>query len=163
MVSAAEIEQQMRDEMEDLSLDEAQDSQDEQMMNTSEYQEGIGIPEPEQLFNKHAFLFSSLGQESPEKVTYLTGGELGRPLFTVRFMLDMEDIAKSHLDNLFEKHGVHNKISAYFRAKIENTADSGMSNEGFIQRMNVTQKVDMKRTRVRNIENLKGGKTQNAR
>lgn len=152
------IQQQMMEEMEDLSLDEAQDSQDESMINQQEFQEAYGVPEPEQSFNKHAFLFESLKQDNPEKVTFLHSGELGRPLFTVRFMLDMEDIAISHLDDLLKKYNLPNKISSYFRAKIENTADSGMSNEGFIQKLNVTQKIDMKRTRVKNLANLQGGK-----
>lgn len=159
MASREEIDRMLMEEMQDLSEDDTQDSQDEQMLNTQEFQEGYGAPEPEQAFNKHAFIFESLKEEHPEKITYLNESELGRPLFNMRFLLDIEDISKYYLDDLLGKYGIKNKISAYFRDKIKNTADSGLSNQGFIQNMNITSKMDTLRKRVRgNINNLKGGK-----
>ncbi len=157
MGSKQEMQDLMLEEMENIQLDEAQDQQDESMINTQEFQEGMGM-EPDMPFNQHTFLANSLDQENPEKVTFLSTSELGIPLFNMRFLQDIEDVSKHYLDGLCKEYGVENKISEYFRAKIKNIADSGMSNQGFIQNMNVTKKVDMTRTRKRNIDNLKGGK-----
>ncbi len=151
------IQQMMLDEMENMQLDESQDQQDEQMLNQQEFQDGMG-PEQEMPYNQHTFLANSLDQENPEKVTFLSTSELGIPLFNMRFLQDIEDVCKHYLDGLCKKYGVENKIAEYFRAKIKNISDSGMSNQGFIQNMNVTKKVDMTRTRKRNLDNLKGGK-----
>lgn len=156
MVSKQELQEQMMEEIENIQLDEAQDQQDEQMTNTQEFQD-IMVPEQENTFNQHTFIASSLDQENPEKITFLSESELGRPLFNIRFLLDLEDICKHYLDDMCEEVNVLNKIALYFRAKIKNVADSGLSNKGFIQNMNVTRKVDMTRTRKRNLDNLKGG------
>ncbi len=152
-----QTQQMMMDEIENIQLDEAQDQQDEQMINTQEFNDGM-MPGQEPQFNQHTFLAGSLDQDNPEKVTYLSESELGRPLFNMRFLQDIEDVCKHYLDDICKEHGIQNKISQYFRAKIQNIADSGMSNKGFIQNMNVTRKVDMTRTRKRNLDNLKGGK-----
>lgn len=153
-------EEALMNEMEDLQADDSQDSQDEQMMNTHEFQDGIGVPEPDQQFNKHSFLFSSLDQDKLEKVTYFSESELGRPLFNVRFILSIESLAHHHLDLLCYQYGVPNKIASYFRQKVDDISATGMSNQGFLQKLNVTQKMDMTRKRIRNLGNLKGGSGQ---
>lgn len=150
------LQEQMMEEIENIQLDEAQDQQDEQMTNTQEFQD-IMVPEQETAFNQHTFIASSLDQENPEKITFLSESELGRPLFNMRFLQDIEDVCKHYLDDMCSEYSIENKISKYFRAKIKNIADSGLSNKGFIQNMNVTRKVDMTRTRRRNLDNLKGG------
>jgi len=55
---------------------------------------------------------------------------------------------------------IENRVSDYFKQKIINITDSGMSNEGFMANLNVTKKMDSVRRKVRDnrIENLKGGK-----
>lgn len=151
-----EMQRLMMEEIENIQLDESQDQQEETMINQQEFQDSM-MPEQEMPFNQHTFLANSLDQENPEKVTYLSESELGIPLFNMRFLQDIEDVSKHYLDDICKEHGVPNKIAQYFRAKIKNIADSGMSNKGFIQNMNVTKKVDMTRTRKRNLDNLKGG------
>ncbi len=158
MTSKQEMQELMLQEMENIQLDEAQDQQEESMINSQEFQDGM-MPDQETQFNQHTFLAGSLDQENPEKVTYLSESELGRPLFNMRFLQDIEDVCKHYLDELCKENGMENKISHYFRAKIQNIADSGMSNKGFVQNLNVTKKVDMTRTRKRNLDNLKGGKS----
>ena len=71
-----------------------------------------------------------------------------------------EDISKFYLDDLAIIYGVHNKVSDYFRQKIINITDSGMSNEGFTMNLNATRKIDSTRSKIRvnPIDNLKGGK-----
>lgn len=155
-----EMQQLMMEEIENIQLDESQDQQDEQMLNSQEFQDNM-VPDQEMQFNQHTFLANSLDQENPEKVTFLSTSELGVPLFNMRFLQDIEDVSKHYLDGLCREYGLQNKIAQYFRSKIINISDSGMSNQGFIQNMNVTKKVDMTRTRKRNLDNLKGGKKQN--
>ncbi|KKN69588.1 hypothetical protein LCGC14_0438910 [marine sediment metagenome] len=158
MATKEEILERLEGEDIENQEDLAQDNQDDIEMNRKEFEEAYGSPEPEPIFNKHAFIDKSLETLNPEKVTFLTTSELGRPLFNVRFLLDIEDICGYYLDDLFKKYDVVNKISAYFREKINNISDSGLSNEGFIQTLNVTNKMDMTRKRVKNnISNLKGG------
>lgn len=156
-----DFEQAMINEMEDIQLDQQQDDQEESMLNSQEFNDGIGVPEPEQQFNKHVFLASTLSLDNPEKVTYLDASELGKPLFNMRFLLDMEDVCKHYLDDLCKEHNQTNKIAAYFRAKIQNVSDSGMSKDGFVQKLNVTNKMDLTRRRVRNTSNLKNQKGGN--
>ena len=149
-------------EMEDLQEEQMQNQQDAQNEGQMEMSEsGYGYPEPEEKYNQHRFIAKSVF-ESPdvEKVSYLKQEELGRPLFNVRFLLDMEDIAKHYLDPLIKQHDLQmdNRISVYFRNKIDNICSSGLSNNGFIQTINVSKKIDIARTKSRgNVENLKVG------
>ncbi len=147
-----EYQQQMLEEMEDLQEEQALDQFDDQMQNQREWQEAYGSPEPEQQHNQHTFLANSLDFQEPEKVTWLGESELGRPLFNVRFLLDIEDIAHYYLDEEAKKLGVKNEIAAYFREKIKNICDSGMSNKGFVQNLNVTRRMDSTRQRIKNLE-----------
>ncbi len=62
----------------------------------------------------------------------------------------MEDIIKYYLDDICDENNVDNKLADYFRKKIDNICSSGMSNEGFIQNINATKRVDITRKRVRN-------------
>lgn len=156
-----EYDEQIVEEMRDLQEDDASDISEDSMINQQTWQEAYGVPEPEQKINQHAFIKDSLSFESPEKVTYLNGSELGRPLFNVRFLLDIEDICKYYLDQLAKKYEEQNKIASYFREKINNICSSGMSNEGFVQGLNISKRIDVKKSRIKNLEPLKGGmKTQ---
>ncbi len=156
-----ELTPEMYQEMQESEEIAKEDAVDENFMNQSEFPPGYGTPEPEEHHNQHTFISKSLGVENPEKVTFLQQGELGIPAFTIRFMQDMEDIAKYYLDPIIKKFGEEgsiNRCSDYFRQKIINVSDSGMSNQGFLQQMNITKRMDMQRTRKNSIDNLKGGK-----
>ena len=157
-ITQEQFEKQMMEEMEDLEADRMYDQQEEQIANTQELQEAYSSQGEEQQFNQHTFLANSLGLEEVEKVTYLGESELGRPLFNMRFLLDIEDISKYYIDDLAAGFNIPNKIADYFRAKINNIGSSGMSNKGFIQNLNVTRKMDSTKNRIRNLEQVKGGK-----
>lgn len=150
---------ELLDEMENLQEDQLQDQQDAQF--DAQQEAGYGYPEAEEKFNQHTFIDKSVfNSPDIEKVSYLKQEELGRPLFNVRFLLDMEDIAKHYLDPLIKKHNLQmsNRIADYFRHKINNICSSGLSNQGFIQTINVSKKLDIARTRSRGTpENLKVG------
>lgn len=155
-----QFEQQMLEEMHDLEEDNQSDQQQNDFIERQAWQDSYGVPEQEQQFNQHAFLANSLMFESPEKVTFMSESELGRPLFNLRFLLDIEDICKYYLDNLSKELGTENQIAEYFRAKIVNVCSSGMSHKGFVQNLNASKKIDVTRKRTRELEPLKGGKAR---
>lgn len=161
MVEEQEVTQEDIDAMEDLQDEQAEDQALSQYENQQEFADGYGAPEPEEKQNQHSFLFkSAFDSRDTLKTTYLEPEELGRPLFNIRFLLDMEDIAKFYLDKLAIELNVENKVADYFKQKIHNVTDSGMSRDGFTANLNVTRKMDSMRTRrrVNPIDNLQGGK-----
>ncbi len=147
-------------EYQEMQEDAAEDAQEEQLINTQEFQDAYGSPELEERHNQHTFLSNSVKMQDTLRVTNLNEFELGKPMFNVRFLLDMEDIAKFYLDEMAEKLKITNKVAEYFRDKISNITDSGMSKDGFTANLNVTKKVDTvrKKVRVNLIDNLQGGK-----
>lgn len=153
------------EELQEIQEDTAEDAGDDQREDIAEWQEAYGSPEPEEKHNQHTFLSNAVKSTDTVRTTYLDEWELGRPMFNVRFLLDMEDISKFYLDEMAiglssTDNPVFNNVANYFRQKILNITDSGMSKEGFAMNLNVTKKMDMlrKKVRVSNIENLKGGK-----
>lgn len=156
-----QMEQQMQEmeDMEDYQEDQATESSQNSMDDNSDWQEAYGAPEPDEKQNAHSFLHkATFEQIDTTKTSWLSEYELGRPLFSVRFLLDMEDVAKHYIDPLAKELGVTNKVADYFLQKIHNTTDSGMSNKGFAMNLNVTRKMDTTRKRVKELpQNLKGG------
>ena len=151
--------QQMQEEQEEVQEDAMLD----QMEDQEAWREAYGAPEPEEQVNSHVFL-NKAAFESPNttRTTFLSESELGRPLFSARFMMDMEDIAKFYIDPVCKKLGYdpkkENKIAKYFWEKLQNVTDSGMSNKGFSMNLNVTKKTDMSRTRFKPVDPpVKGG------
>lgn len=151
-------------EVEELQEDMAEDAEDDRKDQDEEWREGYGSPEPEEKQNQHSFLHkAAYGGGDTVRTTFLSQEELGRPLFNVRFLMDLEDISKWYLDSYAKKYGQDglNRVSDYFLQKIHNITDSGMSNDGFSMKLNVTKKIDSVRQRVRgNIDNLQGGKSK---
>ncbi len=77
------------------------------------------------------------------RTTFLTESELGRPLFSVRFLTDLYSNAKHY--NL-------DRIMDYYWRKIQNITASGLSNKGFGLNIAVTHKRDTTRRRVREVQ-----------
>lgn len=159
------MERQQNDNVE-IPKEEIEESQEDaeidRWMTQQEITDSYPSPESEEKQNQHSFLHkAAFGEIDTVRTTFLSESELGRPLFSIRFMLKMEDIAKYYLDNLIKTLGMNpmkqNKIANYFNADIKNTSDSGMSNKGFAMNLNVTRKMDAVRKRVRDIPNEKGG------
>lgn len=152
--------EELQEEMEDKKEEEMEDN----IVLSQELQESYGSPTPEEKYNAHTFLHKSAFESTDTvRTTFLHEGELGRPIFTVRFMLDMEDVANYYLNPILKQLKLdslrYNAISNYFNEKIRNVTHSGMSNKGFAMNLNVTQKKDMTRKKLKtsNIDNLKGG------
>ena len=154
-------EQEMNDivleELEDIEADKSAESQEESMMNQQDWQEAYGSPQSEEVINPARFLHrAAFESEDTLRTTHLNEYELGRPLFSVRFLLDLEDVCKHYIDPLCIALGLkpeeHNKVSKYFKEKIKNVSDSGMSKEGFIAQLNVTKKIESTRSRIKNLD-----------
>lgn len=147
----------MKEEQEDVSSESSEDS----FLEQQEYNEAYGYPPTEEKLNQHAFLNKAAFEtDNTIKTTFLHPEELGRPLFNMRFLMDMEDIAKHYID-VFAKEYANgeNKIALYFLNKAYNISESGMSNEGFAMNLNTMRQVQMTRRRLRDpIQNLKGGR-----
>ncbi len=154
------ITEEMMDQYEEDQKDDMADDRYDDMSDDQETRDTFGYPEQEERQNPHTFLHkATFGEGNTIKTTFLTQEELGRPLFNIRFLLDMEDIAKHYLKDLVKQLGTENKVADYFINKAYNVSDSGMSREGFTMGLNVTRRMDMTRRKEKNpIENLQGGK-----
>lgn len=153
-----EYNEEIDEELEEIQREKQEEMQEDQMDNQEEWREQYGVPEQEEKFNQHKFLAESIRLQDSEKVTFLLEQELGRPLFNVRFLLDLEDVAKHYLDSIAKELGVENRIAIYFRQKINNICSSGMSNKGFVQNLNASRIIEATRRRVNNLPQMKGGK-----
>ncbi len=154
------------DMIQEIQDDQQEDMQEDNMLLSAEHQEAYTADmTPEERQNAHSFLHkAAFDNEDTVRTTFLSESELGRPLFNIRFLLDMEDISKFYIDPIVKELGIDqltgNKIAIYFLKKTYNVTDSGMSNKGFSMNLNVTRKMDSTRNRIKsnNIENLQGGK-----
>ena len=138
---------------------EGEESDEDRLAAQQEFGEAYGSPEPEEKHNQHTFLSNAIKAKDTVRTTFLSDQELGRPLFSVRFLLDMEDIARYYIDPIAKDLDIDNGIAIYFWEKIQNITSSGMSNQGFAPLLSVTKRMDITRKKMKgNIDNLKGGK-----
>jgi len=145
-------------EMQEKQLDAMEDQSEDNNLSNLEFQEGYPAPISSESQNSSSFIHkAAFDSQDTVKTTFLSESELGRPLFNVRFILDMEDISIYHLEEFTKRLQVENRIASYFREKLRNITDSGMSNRGFSMNLNVTRKMDTTRRRENNVDNLKGG------
>ncbi len=141
---------EMLEEIEMQQQEQTEDSQEDSFLENQQLMDAYGSPVPDEKHNQHSFLHkSAFDTLNTEKVTFLDEYELGRPVFNIRFLLDLEDISHYYLDEVCRVLGVSNEISKYFRDKINNICDSGMSNRGFAQNMNVTRRMDTTKKRIK--------------
>lgn len=160
-------------DMEDELEDDSEEMKEEEMELSDEMKKLYGSSQEEAKHNQHEFLAkTTLMEEDTEKFTNLTTEEIGKTLFTTRFMADLEDISEHYLKDILldlekrykketgEIKKFENKIKLYFRNKIRNVTESAMGRDGFIQKMNATQRLETTKRRIRPdaIQNLKGGK-----
>ena len=152
---------QIQEEMQEAEEEKMED----QLELSQDMQELYGAPAESQQHNQHSFLAKAAFESRDTiRTTFLSESELGRPLFSVRFLSDLYDIAKYYLDPILMEMKMdpkkYNGIANYFWEKTQNITHSGMSNKGFAMNLNVTQKKDMVRKRIRTIQesNLKGSK-----
>ncbi len=141
---------EMLEKMEMQQQEQVEEGQEDTFLDNQQLMDAYGSPEQEEKQNQHSFLHkSAFSTIDSEKVTFLDEYELGRPVFNIRFLLDLEDISHYYLDEICKILDLRNEIAQYFRDKINNICDSGMSNRGFIQNMNVTKRMDTTKRRLR--------------
>lgn len=143
----AESEDVMEEEMEEERMEDETENRYEV---NDELADAYGAPPVDEKDNQHSVIRKAMEKEDPTRVTFLTENELGRPVFSLRFYLDMEDLAL---------HYGCNRIADYWKAKVINIAASGMSNKGFLMNLAATRKHDTTRRRVRPFQSdgVKGG------
>lgn len=141
-----QIEQEINQEMEneERTLDEAEDRAD----INADLAEGYGSPDPSEKINQYTITKEAIKAKDATRTTFLHKEELGKPLFSVRFYQSMKSIAKMYNSEL---------VKEYFDNHIKNITSSGMSNEGFIMKLNVTNNRNVRRTSERKIEGIKQG------
>lgn len=134
------------EELEDDEEDELLDKKEDDLFDNVDIENDYGAPMPEEKHNAHTILDKAIERRDSTRTTFLTESELGRPVFSVRFLSDLEDDAKRL--NLV-------RIENYYHEKIQNVTGTGMSNKGFAMNLNVTQKRDTVRKRIRDNPNAK--------
>lgn len=153
-----ELERGMLQKIEDMQEQERIEKEQDRMLEDSQLREGFPMePSIEEQMNPSAFLHrAAFDEEDTSKTTYLTQQELGKPLFSVRFLMELKNIAHFHLTPIMKEVGLNpekeNRIANYFWDKVQNISNTGLSNEGFAMNLNVTRKMDM--TRKKTNENL---------
>ena len=144
---------ELMDELEAMQQEQAEDMGEDQFLSNQELQEAYGYPQAEEKQNAHSFLHkAAFGNPDTVRTTFLSESELGKPLFNVRFLMDMEDISRYYIDPLVKDLKLpltENKIAVYFFEKLQNIAGSGMSNKGFAMNLNVTRRMDATRRRLK--------------
>jgi hypothetical protein len=133
-----------------MNEEEEQNFEDETELRAEinqEVMEGYGAPTGEEKINQHTIFKKALENKDTIRTTYLTKGELGKPLFSVRFYLNCLKISKRF--NARE-------VDKYFLEKIRNITDSGMSNEGFLMKLNVSNRKQVTRKTEKKESELKG-------
>jgi len=137
-----ELSQEELEQIEEQQEELEEDNREDSFEDNQELQEEYGYPQLEEKHNAHAIIAKSLDKIDTVRTTYLTESELGRPLFSVRFLSDLHDDAKRcDLE----------RLENYYWEKIQNITSSGMSNKGFVMNLNVTQKRDTTRRKTREL------------
>ena len=137
---------------EEVTQDEM--DRDEEMLNEAEDRadinmdaaEGYGAPMQEEKINQFTITKEAIHSKDAVRTTFLKREELGLPLFSVRFYLGCQSIAESFNAQM---------IADYFKSHVQNISSSGMSNEGFIMKLNVTNRRDVTRRHERRVEGIK--------
>lgn len=150
------METQSRDvdpeEMEDTD-DDAADASEESYEENMQIQKDYMAPEAEEKLNQFAIIKHAIKDKDTTRTTYLTPEELGRPMFSVRFYQDYCDFAGHYLNGTLDEMGfdpqTSNFIAHYFKNKVLNITNSGMSNKGFTMNLSVTQKRDTTKKRIK--------------
>jgi len=122
-----EDEEQIKEQLEELEEEDLAEKMEQEREISDEISDddpqGMGYPQPEEEFDKFKFLTEVKEAQDTVKTTLLTKGELGVPLFSVRFYLTQE--LKTRLKG-------YNIIGDYLRNKGIVTTDTGLSRDGFL-------------------------------
>lgn len=130
----------VEDMKEDL-LEEQKEEERELLEDMKEEDaEAYGVPEAEEKHDRFKFLTEIRDGDDTIRTTYLTKTELGVPLFSVRFWLNLQLLAE------LKKYKI---ISDYLYNKALVTTHSGLSREGFLVNTTVTKRKEMTKHRAK--------------
>lgn len=150
--SSEEPTEEELDEMEEEAEDDAEEEREEAFESQQEMINDYPYPEQEEKHNAHFIINKSLEKQDTIRTTFLTEQELGRPLFSVRFLSDLHDDAvraNQEIQKITGKELNLNLLEAYYFEKIQNITATGMSNKGFMMNLNVTQRREATKRRLK--------------
>lgn len=145
-------EQYNEDEIEDMKEDMMEDDKELQQELTDEEKEAYGVPEPEQTFERFKFLTEVRDRDDTLRTSYLTKGELGMPLFSVRFWENLKLIADLK-DKQILAGFLHNKALA--------TTHTGLSREGFLLNTAITKRKEQQKSRTKSKQEVENEPRKN--
>ena len=130
------------------NMDEIENQEEEADLRAELNSDAIqdyGAPTPEEKINQFTILKSAFDRKDTLRTTFLRKEELGKPMFSVRFYLGCESLCKMFNAPMIEE---------YFKNHVQNITGSGMSNEGFAMKLNVSNIRNVKRTHERKFEDI---------
>ena len=141
--------------IEEQLADIDEEAQEERMETDQELREELsdddidayGYPKQAENLDNIKFLKDVSKSDDTIRTSLLTKGELGVPLFSVRFYLKLEQMTRLRGE---EKYGI---IADYMRHKAFLTTDTGLSREGFLMGLAVTKRKET--TKKRAIKEVK--------
>lgn len=143
-----EVEAERIEEAEDEYEDDNEDEAEDRFEQNQNFQQDYDAPMPDEKLNSHTIINKALERKDTIRTTFLTENELGRPLFSVRFLAELHEDAMRPI-TVGDEVTYLDKIADYYYQKIQNITESGMSNKGFMMNLNVTQKRDQVKRRVK--------------
>jgi hypothetical protein len=140
------------EEMEEEVEDDEEETREDNFEAQQDLAEDYPYPEQEEKHNSHFIINKALEKQDTVRTTFLTESELGKPLFSVRFLADLHDDAlraNSEVKELTGKQLRLEILENYYYEKIQNITSTGMSNKGFMMNLNVTHKREATKRRLR--------------
>ncbi len=138
------------EEFEEEQAEEKKEEDQELMEELREEDaEAYGVPEPEQKYERFKFLTEAREMDDTIRTSYLTKSELGFPLFSVRFWLNLELLAA------LKKYDILRK---YLNDKALVTTHTGLSREGFLMNTAITRRKEGIKSKIKPQEVVKSGK-----
>ena len=150
-----EAEEAFQEQMsEDMTEDQAETQAEASTMAQQSFMQDQELDK----YGQHSFIRdTTLHLPSVKRATFFSESEKGRPLFSAMFVGDMINFAEHYLDDMSEDLKVQNKIAIYFTKKLNNMADLGLSNKGFIQNLNTSRRILSEKKKFKPIEPKKDG------
>lgn len=135
--------------MDEEEIEEKREEEQELLEDMKEDDAGsYGLPEVEKNYEKFKFLTDVKESQDTVRTTFVTREELGRPLFSLRFYINLEKMARLKAYNL---------VADYLHHKAITTTDTGLSSEGFLMNLAVKKTTEkLKRKQQREVQNLNG-------
>lgn len=144
-----EYEDEIEDEMEEEKVAATQEEIDLREDLTDD--DNPGAPKPDPAFERYKFLTEARDNSETIRTSFVTKEELGVPLFSIRFWLDLELIATQKKLELLKR---------YLHGKALVTTDTGYSREGFFLNTSITRRRELARNKTKYSQEVSNAKQQ---